>query len=60
MTTILDALRNIVGEADFYHQMGTSTNYTWDYAAMIEYFFACLLLCIAVSSIFKLVVRIFG
>lgn len=59
MTTILEALRNIVGEANFYIE-NSGYSGTWDYGAMIEYFFACLLLCIAVSSIFKLVVRIFG
>lgn len=53
MTTILEALRNVLGEADFY-QVLSGTNYTWNYAAMIEYFVAALVLCITISSVFRL------
>lgn len=52
MQSIIQALRSIVGEADFYI---TNSNYsgTWDYGAMIEYFCAVLILCIVVASIFR-------
>lgn len=52
MQTIIDALRSIVGKADFYI---TNNNYsgTWDYGAMIEYFCAVLILCIVIASIFR-------
>lgn len=53
MTNILDALRSVLGSADFYD---TSSGYSgsWDYGAMIEYFVGALVLLIVVSSIFKL------
>lgn len=57
MTTVLDALRSILGEADFYHQMGSQMTYTWDYGAMIEYFVGALILCIVISSVFRIIVR---
>lgn len=60
METMIDALRDILGNPDFYIESGSGYSGSWDYGAMIEYFVAALLLCIAVSSIFKLVVRIFG
>lgn len=52
MTTILDALRSILGTADFYE---TSSSYSgsWDYGAMIEYFVGALILCIVVTSVFR-------
>ena len=59
MDTILEALRTVLGEPDFYKQLGTSTNYTWDYGAMIEYLCAAIILMIVVSSIFKIVARFF-
>lgn len=54
MTTIIEALRSIVGVPDFYKVLN-GNNPTWDYNAMFEYFFACLILCIVVSSIFKFI-----
>lgn len=57
MTTVLDSLRSILGEADFYRQMGSQMNYTWDYGAMIEYFVGALILCIVISSVFRIIVR---
>lgn len=53
MTTILEALRNILGEADFY-QVLSGSNYSWNYGAMIEYFVGALVLCITISSVFRL------
>lgn len=53
MTTVLQALREILGNADFYV---TSSGYSgsWDYGAMIEYFVGAVILCIVISSVFRL------
>ena len=59
MQTIIEALRDVLGEANFYTQSG-SYNGTWDYGAMIEYFVGATVLLIVVSSIFKIVVKMFG
>ncbi len=59
MQTILDALRAVLGEPDFYKQLTSSSNYTWDYAAMIEYMVGALILCIVVSSVFRIVALLF-
>lgn len=53
MNTILEALRVILGEPEFYVRLGNATNYSWDYGAMIEYFVGALILCIVVSSVFR-------
>lgn len=52
MTTVLEALRSILGNADFYE---TSSGYSgsWDYGAMVEYFVGAVILCIVVSSVFR-------
>lgn len=57
MQTVLDALRNVLGEADFYKVL-YGNNPTWDYAAMIEYFVGALILLITVSSVFKFLLRL--
>ena len=54
MTTILEALREIIGTPDFYIDSSSGYSSTWDYGAMIEYFVCALILCIAVSSVFRL------
>lgn len=59
MDTLLNALRSVLGEPDFYKQMTSTSNYTWDYGAMIEYIIAGLLLLVVVSSIFKFLHKIF-
>lgn len=58
MTTIIEGLRQIVGEAAFYD---SSSGYSgsWDYGAMIEYFCAVLILCIVITSVFRFLGRIF-
>ena len=56
MDTIIEGLREILGTPDFYRQTG-QMNYTWDYGAMIEYFVGAMILCITVSSVFKIVIR---
>lgn len=58
METILSALRSILGEADFYITNGSYSG-SWDYGAMIEYFVGALILCICVSSVFRIIVRWF-
>lgn len=52
MNTILEGLRQILGNADFYE---TSNGYSgsWDYGAMIEYFVGAVVLCIVISSAFR-------
>lgn len=55
MDTVLSGLREILGSADFYITSGDVPY--WDYAAMIEYFTGAVILCIVVSSIFKILVR---
>lgn len=52
MKTILEALRDILGVADFYIENGGYSG-SWDYGAMIEYFVAALILCIVITSIFR-------
>ena len=53
MNSILEGLRTVLGEADFYN---TDSGYSgsWDYGAMIEYFVGAVILCIVVASIFRL------
>lgn len=58
MQSIIDTLREVVGTPDFYHVL-SGNNPTWDYALMFEYFFACVLLCIVVSAIFRILVGVF-
>lgn len=53
MDTIIEYLRQFIGTPDFYKQMGTMSNYTWDYGAMIEYIFAGLLVLIVVANVFR-------
>lgn len=57
MTTIIQGLRSVLGEADFYRVL-YGNNPTWDYAAMIEYFVGAVILCVVVSSIFRILVRL--
>lgn len=54
MTTILEALREIIGTPDFYIESSSGYPGSWDYGAMIEYFVCSLILCITVSSVFRL------
>lgn len=54
MTTILEALREILGTADFYIENGNYSG-SWDYGAMIEYLLCGLILLVVISSIFKFI-----
>lgn len=57
MTTILEALQDIIGEADFYITNGSYSG-TWDYGAMIEYLLAGLVLLVVISNIFKFIYKL--
>lgn len=57
MTDILTALRQILGNPDFYIENGNYSG-SWDYGAMIEYFVGALILCIVVSSVFKFLYKL--
>lgn len=60
MQTVIEALRSILGTPDFYKKLaGSTSNYTWDYGAMIEYFVAALVLLIVISSAFKFLMKLF-
>lgn len=59
MQTIIDVMREFIGEPDFYKVL-YGNNPTWDYAAMIEYFVACLILLIVVGSVFKIITKLFN
>lgn len=52
MQTLLDALREIIGEADFYITNGSYSG-SWDYGAMCEYFAAVVVLVVVVASVFR-------
>lgn len=58
MQTIIDALREVLGEPDFYKVL-YGNNPTWDYGAMIEYIGGLLILCIVVSSVFRIIALLF-
>lgn len=55
MQSVIDALRDIIGTPNFYHQMGSNSNYTWDYGAMLEYALAGMVVLIVVGSVFKMI-----
>lgn len=55
MQSLIDSLRSVIGQPNFYNTSGAI-----DYAAVMEYFVASVLLCIVVASIFKIVTRVFG
>lgn len=57
MTTILNALRDIIGQADFYIENGNYSG-TWDYGAMIEYIVAVLVLLVVISNVFKFICKL--
>ena len=59
MQTIINAMRIIIGTPNFYKQLGSYDSYSWDYGAMIEYFCACLILLIVISSVFRIFVNLF-
>ena len=48
MPTIVDGLRQILGQPEFY------TNGTLDYGLVFEYFTGAVILCLVVCSVFRL------
>lgn len=60
MQTILQALRDILGQPDFYRVLKPDGNYTWDYAAMIEYMVGALVLLVVISSVFRFLIKLFS
>lgn len=60
MQTLIEALREILGVPEFYVRLGTSTNYSWDYGAMLEYMVGAMILMICVSYVFKFVKWLFS
>lgn len=53
METLLEALREVIGEPEFYITNGNYSG-SWDYGAMMEYIVASLILCVVVASVFRL------
>ncbi len=60
MQTLIEALREILGEPDFYKQLTSTSNYTWDYGAMIEYLVGAMILMICISYLFKAIKWLFA
>ena len=56
MDTIINSLRGILGSPDFY-KVVSGSDYRWDYGAMLEYFFAGMIVLIVVGSIFRILIR---
>lgn len=50
MTTLIESLRQILGTPVFLLADGS-----YDYAAMIEYFVAAVVLCLVISSVFRFI-----
>lgn len=58
MQTIIDALKNVLGNPVFYHN--DSNHYpTWDYGAMLQYIVAAAVLCIVISWVFRFLHSLF-
>lgn len=53
MKSLLDTIREVLGTPDFYVKLGTSTGYSWDYGAMLEYAMCGIILCVVIISAFK-------
>lgn len=52
MDTLVNYMREILGEPDFFNVL-YGNNPTWDYSAMIEYFFAGMIVLIVISNVFR-------
>lgn len=59
MNTLLEALRSILGEADFYISNGNYSG-TWDYSLMIEYLVGAVILLCVICNVFALLRILFG
>ena len=58
MNSVIDGLREVLGKPDFY-EINSGYSGSWDYGAMIEYFVGAVILCIVISSVFKIIKEIF-
>lgn len=63
MQSIVEALREYLGSTSgWWQNFESNSNYNtwqWDYASMFEYFFAGVLICIVVSYVFRIILKIF-
>ena len=59
MESLIEALRRILGEADFYRVL-SGNNPTWDYSLMIEYMIGAVILLCVICNVFALLRCIFG
>lgn len=59
MQTVLEAVRDILGQPDFYIDNGNYSS-TWDYGLMLEYVISGILLCVVVSWVFRFISRLVG
>lgn len=59
MESLIEALRRILGEADFYRVIYGS-NATWDYGLMIEYMIGAVILLCVICNVFALLRCLFG
>lgn len=50
MKPIIESLRDVLGAPELLLPDGS-----WDYAAMIEYFVAAVVLCIVIASVFRFI-----
>lgn len=55
---LLESIRSVLGNPDFYIENGSYSG-QWDYGAMTEYFVAGIVLCVVISSVFKLLRSVF-
>ncbi len=53
MKTIIESLREVLGTPAFY-DTGSGYSGSWDYGLMIEYFVGAVILCVVISSVFRL------
>ena len=52
MKTVLEAVREIIGQGDFYITNGSYSG-SWDYGAMIEYMVCAMVLIVVIASVFR-------
>lgn len=63
MQSVLEAIQEYLGSSDGWWMRFQSTNtngtYQWDFGAMFQYFFAGVILCIVISYVFRILMKIF-
>lgn len=58
MNTVVNALREVVGQFDFYIENG-NYNGTWDYGLMLEYVCGVIVVLVVISAVFKFLNKLF-